>query len=74
MPKAKYSLLRVMVRDDMMEWLRDRAVTATDERGRYIYVSEVVREALSRYRSTEQENMPALVIRKAGTQSAGTAD
>jgi Arc/MetJ-type ribon-helix-helix transcriptional regulator len=74
MPKAKYSLLRVMVRDDMMEWLRDRAVTATDERGRYIYVSEVVREALSRYRSTEQENMPALVIRKAGTSSSSSVD
>lgn len=74
MSKAKYSLLRVMVRDDMMEWLRDRAVTATDERGRYIYVSEVVREALSRYRSTEQENMPALVIRKAGTSGSQTAD
>ena len=54
MPRAQYTLLRVMVRDDMMEWLRDRAATATDDRGRFIYVSEVVREALSRYKTTER--------------------
>jgi len=74
MPRAQYTLLRVMVRDDMMDWLRDRATSATDERGRFIYVSEVVREALSRYKSTEQTNMPALVIRKAGTSSNESED
>lgn len=74
MPRAQYTLLRVMVRDDMMEWLRDRASTATDERGRFIYVSEVVREALSRYKTAEQTNMPAFVIRKAGTSSEENGD
>jgi hypothetical protein len=63
-----------MVRDDMMEWLRDKATAATDERGRFIYVSEVVREALTRYKSTEQTNMPAFVIRKAGTLSNESGD
>ncbi len=74
MPRAQYTLLRVMVRDDMMEWLRDKATAATDERGRFIYVSEVVREALTRYKSTEQTNMPAFVIRKAGTLSNESGD
>jgi len=70
--EPNYQLLRVMIRADLMEWLRDRATSATEERGRYIYISEIVREALNRYRAAEADNVPAIVIRKTPERAVKT--